>query len=446
MSFVVAAFFLRAAAPRRLVVPVALDRIAHGPLAALVFLARALSVAVFVLLIIAGLIGAQSPFDNITPLAVWVVWWIGFAYVSALLGNLWDLVNPWPVLFRWAEALWRRLRPGSKLSLELPYPRRLGVWPAVVLFLVFAWMELVWTGSEVPRQLSLAIIGYSILTWCGMWLFGRETWRRRGEVFTVVFGLFARFAPLEGRRTDAGSPVLHIRPYAAGLLPKRPVAPSMMVFVLVVMATVTFDGFIETPVWRSLFDAVVAVEALHPPLLALRSAGLDAEGALLGIALLLFPLLFIALYLAFARLMVVAVRRAGGGTPPTVGLVARLFVLSLVPIAIAYHVAHYLSYLLIAGQFIIPLASDPFGFGWNLFGTLDYRVDIGIVDARFVWLTAVVTIVLGHIIAVYLAHVTALRAFADGRVALSSQIPMLVLMVGYTVTSLSILAQPVVAG
>lgn len=119
--------------------------------------------------------------------------------------------------------------------------------------------------------------------------------------------------------------------------------------------------------------------------------------------------------------------------------------LSLVPIAIAYHVAHYLSYLLIAGQFIIPLASDPFGFGWNLFGTLDYRVDIGIVNARFVWLTAVVTIVLGHVVAVHLAHATALRAFANGRAAVNSQIPMLVLMVGYTVTSLSILAQPVVA-
>ena len=73
--------------------------------------------------------------------------------------------------------------------------------------------------------------------------------------------------------------------------------------------------------------------------------------------------------------------------------------------------AHYLVFLLIQGQYIIPLISDPFGYGWNLFGTAGYRVDIAIVGARFAWYAAVTAIVVGHIAAVYLAHVKAIETF-----------------------------------
>ncbi len=117
---------------------------------------------------------------------------------------------------------------------------------------------------------------------------------------------------------------------------------------------------------------------------------------------------------------------------------------SLVPIAIAYHLAHYLSYLLVAGQFIIPLVSDPFGVGWNIFGTAGYRLEIGVVGAKFVWYTAVIAIVVGHVIAVGVAHVVASRAFGSASAALKSQYPFLVLMVGYTMVSLWILSQPIV--
>jgi hypothetical protein len=124
---------------------------------------------------------------------------------------------------------------------------------------------------------------------------------------------------------------------------------------------------------------------------------------------------------------------------------ACLFVLSLLPIAIAYHLAHYISFFLINGQGIIALASDPFGFGWDLFGTAYYRIDIGIVDARFAWYSSVFAIVAGHLFAVYIAHIVALNHFRDIRLALRSQYPLLALMVGYTALSLWILAQPIVA-
>ncbi len=155
--------------------------------------------------------------------------------------------------------------------------------------------------------------------------------------------------------------------------------------------------------------------------------------------LLLAVALFVAVFLLFAALI-----DACSGKRLGLRANAGAYVLTLVPIAIGYHVAHYLSYLLVAGQLIIPLASDPFGRGWDLFGTAGYSIDIAIIDTRFVWYCAVSSIVLGHVIAVYLAHATALRMFGDRARAARSQVPMLVLMVGYTMTSLWILSQPIV--
>src|SRR5262249_53766930 len=149
------------------------------------------------------------------------------------------------------------------------------------------------------------------------------------------------------------------------------------------------------------------------------------------------PLVLAALYLG-----VVAVMARITGSSAT--KLAGWFVLSLVPIAIAYYLSHYFSLLMIAGQFIIPLASDPFGYGWDLFGTSLYRIDIGIVDAKLIWYLSVSAIVVGHVIAVWVGHVTAFTVFGDPTTARRSQFPMLILMVGYTMLSLWIIAQPIV--
>ena len=415
--------------------------------------ARLVAVALLALILVASLAGDQSPTRNLAPTAIWVAWWVGFAYLSALVGNLWAVINPWSAIFRWGEALLGAGRPARR------YPYRLGVWPAVALFLAFAWIELVFTGRSMPAQLGRLIIGYSALTWTAMALFGRATWLRFGDPFATAFDVIARFAPTEVRVTDGeacrrcelpcagpdgaclncgpcfdrAAPsrrAWNLRPFAAGLVNTGDVTPSMMVFVLLLLSTVTFDGFTATPAWAGLEGALYA--ALAP----LGDARLTVIGTL---GLLAFPLAFVLVYLAFARWMA----WMANDELPT-GTVACLFVLSLVPIAIAYHLAHYFTYLLIQGQLLIRLASDPLGLGWNLFGTARYRPDIGIVGARAVWYTAVVAIVLGHVIAVYVAHVVALREFRDRRAALRSQLPMLVLMVGYTVVSLWIIAQPIV--
>jgi hypothetical protein len=458
LSFVVIGLFVKAAPGKRDHWRRNLLRFAPGRLLASAGArraARGVSVGLLSLVLVASLAGDQTPTRNLAPTAVWVAWWVGLAYVSALVGNLWAVVNPWAAIWSSVEALFgaRGRRPPRR------YPEWLGYWPAVALFLAFAWIELIYTGRSIPAHLGRLILAYSALTFAGMALFGRAAWLRQADPFATAFGVLARFAPTEIRAADpeacrrctascAGpdgacldcgdcfdraAPARrewNLRPFAAGLLRTDDVTPSMVVFVLLLLSTVTFDGFTATPAWAGLEGALYA--ALAP----LGEARLTVIGTL---GLLAFPLLFVVVYLAFARWMA----WAAGGSLST-GRVARLFVLSLVPIAIAYHLAHYFTYLLIQGQLLIRLASDPLGLGWNLFGTARYRPDIGLVGARAVWYTAVVAIVLGHVIAVWVAHVVALREYPDRRAALRSQLPMLALMVGYTVVSLWIIAQPIV--
>jgi hypothetical protein len=283
-------------------------------------------------------------------------------------------------------------------------------------------------------MLAALIAIYSVITWAGMGYFGRDTWLRHGEVFAVVFSLLARFALSHGSNGQ-----WHIRLPAVGLLCRRPVHISGVCFVLLLLTSVTFDGILETPLWAAILTWISESQVLRPALLALQDAGANLISVIKTIALITLPALFIAVFVLTSK----AIAWAGGGAVGT-REVAGYFVLSLVPIAIAYHLSHYLSYLLIAGQTIIPLLSDPFGMGWDLFGTTAYTVDIGIVNAKMIWYVAVTAIVVGHVLAVYIAHIMAARVFESRTQTLRSQFPMLILMVGYTMISLWILSQPII--
>ncbi|HEY1362977.1 MAG TPA: hypothetical protein VGF60_12105, partial [Xanthobacteraceae bacterium] len=389
---------------------------------------KLLALGVFIITIDAGLRGDQNPYRNLAPTMVWIIGWVGLAYVSAFIGNIWALINPWRTIFEAIETLYQGGSGGRSLSLRLRYPAGLGQWPVVVLLLVFSWIELVYPDPAWPRLIAVLALAYSLLTLAGMWLFGRDCWLENGEVFTAVFGTFARFAPLELRTGQ--HPHLWLRPFGAGLLDSRAVTTSGMAFVLLLLATVLYDGALGTPEWGrlegALTDHIQVLGELGPMLI--RTAGL-----------LVFWLAFLGAYVGVSAGMSAA---TGGRTPPLA--IARAFALTLVPIAIGYHLAHYLTYLLIQGQYVIPLVSDPFGFGWNLFGTASYRVDIGIVGPRFAWYAAVTAILLGHIAAVHLAHRKAFELFDARALALRSQIPLTALMVVYTFVSLSILAEPIV--
>ena len=356
----------------------------------------------------------------------------------------------WKITFEWYQRL-----TGARDGRESPpfrYPEGLDVWPALVLFFVFAWAENVYTGAFRPMTLSVMVILYSAVMWAGMAAFGKHTWLKRGEAFTVLFGLFSRFSPTEVRVTDrsvcrrcesdcaeesecvdchecfeqAGNKVreLNLRPFAVGLALKERVSTATAAFVVLALSSVTFDGFQDTQTWAG----------WRADMLTIASADVVDTLALAAV-----PLIFVVVYLGFSWGI-----RTASGERSGVTIIARRFVFSLVPIALAYNLAHFITLLLIQGQLIIPLASDPFGFGWDLFGTSEYRIDLNIISAKTVWFLSLVAIVVGHVLSVYLAHVISLRRASTDSTPLKGQIPMLALMLLYTASSLWIIAQPIV--
>ena len=408
---------------------------------------RLLSVALFLLVILSGLFGLQQTDANFAPAFVWIVWWGGLSFFTAFVGNVWPLVNPWKILFEWADGLVRRLGAVKGLELREPYPVGWGVWSALILYSAFVWTELIFEGSATPSNIALFALLYSIPTWGGMAVFGKDAWLEKGEAFSVYFALLARFAPTEVRVTDPetcrgcgtacqfseGGCVncyecferaapdkheLNLRPWAVGLTSTEGTSTSQLVFVVFVLASVAYDSLLATPLWAKLRDLTSMPETL----------GLVA-----------LPVCFLAVYLGFVKLS----QLVGGNRVPF-GLLAGTYVYSLVPITIAYQVAHYYTYLLVQGQGIIRLISDPFGWGWDLFGSADYQINAGIVNAAFVWYSQVALIVAGHVVAVYLAHVASLRLLRRPGLAIRAQLPMLALMVLYTIFSLWILSQPIV--
>ena len=411
---------------------------------------RAITLLIVVLVIVTGGLGVQRASTNIAPTLVWIYWWVGLAFASALIGNVWALINPLRTSFEWMDSAARRLVPGGLSFGEEPtaYPEKWGAWPAVVLFCLFAWFEIAYEGSDDPGTLAIVIAGYALVTWWGMALFGAEKWLRNGEVFSILFGFLARFAPIElrafgpDRQTETVDDAeafraapstmreVSLRPPGVGLLHSNRASLSIMILVVIFLSTVTFDGFSQTPPWQ---------ELLLWSFTTFSEWSLTALMVTNTVGLILFAGLFVGAYLGFSAIMA----RSGPNQPDRTLTAARLFAFSLIPIAVAYHLAHFFSYLLIQGQLIIPLVSDPFGFGWDLFQTADYSVNIAIVNARIVWIVAIASIVIGHVIAVFLAHITALRHFRAHDAALRSQRAMLILMVGYTMISLWILAQPI---
>src|SRR5262245_4528032 len=251
-SFIVAALFLkeeRAVAAARVIHL----RLNEGARRALAVVVRAIAASVFVLVIVAGFLGDQNPFRNLAPTAVWIIGWVGVSFLCAIAGDVWQLVNPWDAIYRAAE--WSRACARRHEIRTRGYPEWLGVWPAFVLFVCFAWMELVWSGRSVPAALAGALTIYSLITWAGMALFGRAVWLAHGEVFALVFGIFARFAPVAWPRNDEKTAVLRLP--ASGLVTDQPLSPSMMALTVALLATVAFDGLLETPLWARVDAAIL---------------------------------------------------------------------------------------------------------------------------------------------------------------------------------------------
>ncbi|MGH2897216.1 MAG: fenitrothion hydrolase, partial [Solirubrobacteraceae bacterium] len=187
-------------------------------------LAGAIGTLLFGLVVYAGFAGDQTTTNNLAPTFIFVLFWVGLAILSPICGDVFKALNPWRAIARgvgWAAAKVSR----GELPTPLPYPDRLGRWPAALGLLAFAWVELVYAGRGDPSNLAVLALVYAAVQFVGMSLYGIETWNRRGDAFAVYYGLLARMSPLRwtreaifARRPLSGLTTLELVPGTVALL------------------------------------------------------------------------------------------------------------------------------------------------------------------------------------------------------------------------------------
>jgi hypothetical protein len=431
LSFLVVGFFVTAQGAARnlrtleVVVPGA------GAHSVALRILRALSVFALVLTILTGLAGPKNPFANFSITFFWVIFVLGFSYLTALIGDLYALINPWRVICDWIG----RLSAGT-FRAHLRYPPWLGYYPALAFYMAFIWLELF--GQVPPLVLGLILFAYSVVNIGAAALFGPQAWFRYGELFSVFLRLIGKIAPFDYGPGPAGR--IRLRQPFIGLLQEPADHFSLLLFVLFMLSSTAFDGVHDTRPWVVLFWKYLyplLSGLIHQPYLFFVHIYYGWQWAMLFAS----PFVYLAIYLLFVWIMKVAT-----ASERSVRDLALQFAFSLIPIAFVYNVTHYYTLLVGQGPTILTMISDPLGIGWDLFGTARaYRAPI-VLPANGVWHTQVGLILFGHIVSVYLAHMQALELFPKGRQGVLSQLPMLVLMVLLTTVGLRILSLPIAAG
>lgn len=362
---------------------------------------RAVGLLLFAATLGAALSGPRIGPANFAPFAVYVGLWAGGLMVSGLLGDLWRVLNPFETIAKLLDEV--RCAPA--------WLGRAGLWPAAGMLLAFTWVALVHPDPSSPRMLATVIAGYFAVLVAGGLRWGPR-WVRAADAFGALFSVLAAMAPLH--RDEGGR--LRLRPPGRGLarLKARPGLPALL---LVALGSTGFDGLTRTGLWAS-----ITGEETGWGVVPLATVGLLAT---IGIA---------------AGIYLWAVRDAARRTATGHGTaaLARSFAHSLVPIVLAYAVAHYFSLLVFSGQRMLALASDPFGLGWDLLGTAGWGVDLTAVSPTTIAVVQVVAIVAGHVAAVVLAHDRAAELF-EPDAASQGRYGLLVAMVAYTIGALLVL-------
>jgi hypothetical protein len=388
------------------------------------WLCGATGVALFVLVVYAGFAGEQfSATANLAPTFIFVLFWVGLPFLSVVLGDVFRAFNPWRALARLIAWGAGRARGGGALPDSLAYPGWLGRWPAVVGILGFAWLELIYTSKDKPSVLAILSLGYAALQMLGMSLYGIEPWTERGDSFSVYFNLFSRLSPLHWQRDH-----LERRPPLSGVVGLEPL-PGTVALLATMIGSTSFDGFEQGSTW---------LNSLEPQLQSFFSnLGLGPTAAL-ELAASVGLMGAVCIIGGFYRLGILGMhsidRRRSSGD------LAGRFVHTLVPIALAYVIAHYWSLLVYQSQATAYLASDPLGHGSNIFGTANVQINYNLLTPNSIWYVQVVALILGHVSGLALAHDRALVLYRGARDAVRSQYWMLAVMVGFTSLGLWLLS------
>jgi hypothetical protein len=377
--------------------------------------------------IYAGLRGTEAPDRNFALTFLFVTCWLGFPFFSAILGDLFRPFNPWRAVGRAAGSGFRAI--AGQRAAHLDYPEWLGRWPAAIGLLATVWLEVVYGASGgvavglAPHAAAVAALLYSAYTLAMMAVFGVEEWCERGEIFSVYFGMFGRlgiFGSRDGR-------LYRRRPFSGTT--HWATVPGSAAVVIASIASTSFDG---------------AQEGAFKAGIETTFEWFADSGVGLTTSLRLTDTIFILLTFAAVGLVYLLGVRGMRTVPgaPTFKQLRTGFAHTLIPIALAYLVAHYFSLFFFQEQAQFTyILSDPLGTGHtDLFGTVNGTVDYKVLSANMIWYVQVAALVVGHVIGLMLAHDRALVFWPDYRKATASQYWMLAVMVAFTCFGLYLLS------
>ncbi len=380
-------------------------------------LTSCLSALFLAFLIWRGLTGTSDPLDNPLPLFIWTVWWVILISLQGLIGNIWRWANPWtgPAFI---------LAYITQSRAPFRYPRKLGHAPAIVGFMLFGGFLLADPAPSDPTRLARILGGYWYFTMTGICLFGPR-WLSQAEPITLLMRSYSGISLFNftKRGVFLGVP-------GWKLLRRKPSKPGLAIFALLLLGTGTFDGLNETFWW-------LGILGINPLEFPGRSAVITQTiTGLIVVNLTLIMTCALCLYTGDKLCHLTRPLRVS----------FCLYAPTILPIALGYHIAHYLTSVMVSGQYVLKSMTDPMGNGADILRLGSYYVTTGFFNTpdtvRIIWLTQAGAVVAGHVVAILLSHALALKDHNSHRSAILGQLPLTLFMIGYTMLGLWILASP----
>ncbi|MGC5327499.1 4Fe-4S binding protein [Brevibacillus sp. SYSU BS000544] len=429
------------------------------------------TVFLFLFIIATGLFGIQDASLNLSTVLTWTIWWIVLVLFILFAGKLWCYICPWDAIATWIDKLHLHKVRKSVFSLSQKWPKFWrNIYFATGLFLLLTWLELGWGVTSKPAvtaYLALVILFMSIFATV---IFDRKSFCRYACLIGRISGLYALISPIEVRARDKNicatcttkdcyngnqlgyacptyqylgsmekntycitcmecvktctknNATVQLRPFGVDLLKVHQSRKDEAALILIMLAMTSFHGLTMTPVWYTFTDWIEQLLGINYTM-----------AFTIGMAV---SLVVVWLYYYLTIYLTHIVMKK-------IKTLKEIFIkqaYSLLPIALFYHLAHNLMHFSMEGGKVFSVISDPFGFGWNLFGTRDLGIG-PLLSMEAIWLWQVVFVLVGHVWSLIISHKVAAVTYGENR-SFKDELPMVIAMIVYSVISLYLIAQP----
>jgi len=321
------------------------------------FIGKLFGIIILFLLVAPGIFGNESSKTSVAPLILWVFLWIGVPVLGLLFGDIYSKFNPL-----------------NLFSLKSDKPE--SVYFACVLFIGLTWFELVW--SRPGNPLNIAVVLITLFVCVNLLRYFLKKSLIEVDPLLLLHYLYSKLK------------LFNSKPYFRSLLDNIGNLAKLRgieYFVLLMIGTVTYDGLRETTFWYNQFGSRTDDMGFSTMMFLIMNLGT-------------------ILFYRFACFFAIKV----GGSDLKLNHVSNLFGHTMLPIAFAYHVTHYLTLLLFESQTFFYRFNDPIGIGMNILNVQEPTINY-FVEPLVIWGIQVAVTLLGHMLSVVLAHDLAVKLF-----------------------------------